>query len=264
MLFVTDLMKSVTWYRDLLGLTYLREFENADTVTGCSLADPEAGYLLSFRLRSATAGQPDARGEHPLIFGVHDVETLDRVYAHAEALGYRPTRGAHTDAQWVEVIDPDGMSTRGRMTLVAVGELLRDADGGLAIRRGGGAVRVAAPVGQPPAVGGDRQRVRGLARKPRRRRRRRGGEIDADSPVVEQLECLVQPGEVILAFAGFELGPGEDPDRDEVDLRPSHELDVFAPNFGRPLLRVIVPAVREASFPQPMFHAGARLRARQR
>ena len=112
MLFVTDLMKSVTWYRDLLGLTYLREFENAGTVTGCSLADPEAGYILSFRLRSATAAQPDARGEHPLIFGVHDVETLDRVYAHAEALGYRPARGEHTDAHWVEVIDPDGMSTR--------------------------------------------------------------------------------------------------------------------------------------------------------
>jgi catechol 2,3-dioxygenase-like lactoylglutathione lyase family enzyme len=112
MLFVTDLAKSVAWYRDLLGLTYLREFETAGTVTGCSLADPDAGFLLSFRLRSATAGRPDARGEHPLIFGVADPETLDRVYAHADALGYRPARGEHTDAQWVEVIDPDGMSTR--------------------------------------------------------------------------------------------------------------------------------------------------------
>jgi catechol 2,3-dioxygenase-like lactoylglutathione lyase family enzyme len=112
MLFVTDLSKSVTWYRDLLGLTYLREFENGGTVTGCSLADPEAGFLLSFRLRSATAAQPDARGEHPLIFGVDDPATLDTVYAHAEALGYRPSRGEHTDAQYVEVIDPDGMSTR--------------------------------------------------------------------------------------------------------------------------------------------------------
>jgi catechol 2,3-dioxygenase-like lactoylglutathione lyase family enzyme len=112
MLFVTDLTKSVSWYRDLLGLAYLREFENAGTVTGCSLADPDAGFLLSFRLRSATAAQPDARGEHPLIFGVEDLATLDRVYAHAEALGYRPSRGEHTDAHWVEVIDPDGQSTR--------------------------------------------------------------------------------------------------------------------------------------------------------
>ncbi len=112
MLFVTDLATSATWYRDLLGLTYLREFDSDGTVTGCSLADPDAGYLLSFRLRSATAAAPDLRGEHPLIFGVRDPQTLDRVFAHAGALGYRPTRGEHTDARWVEVVDPDGICTR--------------------------------------------------------------------------------------------------------------------------------------------------------
>jgi catechol 2,3-dioxygenase-like lactoylglutathione lyase family enzyme len=112
MLPVTDLATSVAWYRRLLGLRYVREFETDGVVTGCALADPAGGYLLSFRLRSATAGDPDLRGEHPLIFGVRDRPALERIRAHATDLGYHPTSGEHGDAAWVEVVDPDGIATR--------------------------------------------------------------------------------------------------------------------------------------------------------
>ena len=109
---VTDLATSAAWYRDLLGLDYLREFESGGVIGGCALGHPDTGYVLALRLRAATAGQPDLRGEHPLIFGVADPASLDRVHAHAAALGYRPTRGQHRDAAWVEVVDPDGIATR--------------------------------------------------------------------------------------------------------------------------------------------------------
>lgn len=36
---VTDLAASAAWYRDLLDLSYVREFGDDDTVTGCALAD---------------------------------------------------------------------------------------------------------------------------------------------------------------------------------------------------------------------------------
>jgi catechol 2,3-dioxygenase-like lactoylglutathione lyase family enzyme len=113
MLPVTDLAVSAAWYRDLLGIPYLREFAGPDgVVTGCAVADLDTGYMISFRLRGTTAGRPDLRGEHPIILQVRDRAALDRVRARAQALGYRPTGGEHADAAWVEVVDPDGIATR--------------------------------------------------------------------------------------------------------------------------------------------------------
>ncbi len=112
MLPVTDLAASAAWYGRLLGLRYVREFETDGVVTGCALADPDGRFLLSFRLRGATAGDPDLRGEHPLIFGVRERPALERIRAHAAGLGYRPTSGEHGDAAWVGVVDPDGIATR--------------------------------------------------------------------------------------------------------------------------------------------------------
>jgi catechol 2,3-dioxygenase-like lactoylglutathione lyase family enzyme len=112
MLPVSDLASSAAWYRDLLGLEYAREFERDGVVTGCALYEVHGHYGISFRLRSTTAGQPDLRGEHPIVLRVRDRSALDRIHAHAAALGYAPTRGTHRDAAWVEVIDPDGIATR--------------------------------------------------------------------------------------------------------------------------------------------------------
>jgi catechol 2,3-dioxygenase-like lactoylglutathione lyase family enzyme len=113
MLPVTDLARSAAWYRDLLGLTYAREFFNDDgMVTGCAVVDPDARYMISFRLRSTTLGDPDLRGEHPIILAVPSRAALARVESHAASLGYRPNSGEHGDAAWVEVVDPDGIVLR--------------------------------------------------------------------------------------------------------------------------------------------------------
>lgn len=112
MLPVSDLARSAVFYRDLLGLTYRREFSRDGVVTGCAFVAPGGAYALSLRRRDTTPGRADLRAEHPLIFRVPDRAALDRVQAHAERLGFAPTWGAHADAEYVEVVDPDGICTR--------------------------------------------------------------------------------------------------------------------------------------------------------
>ncbi len=109
---VADLARSAAWYRDLLGLTYVREFGNADRVTGCALADWRARYMVALRLRSATAGRADLRGEHPVIVEAADAAAAGRVRARADALGIAWSSGRHADGEWTEFLDPDGIALR--------------------------------------------------------------------------------------------------------------------------------------------------------
>ena len=109
---VNDLARSAAFYRDVLGLTYAREFGDADRVTGCALADFDRGYAIALRRRDSTQGGGDMRGEHPVIVSVPDGPALDRVFGRLAAQGFQPTRGEHADAAWVEVVDPDGICTR--------------------------------------------------------------------------------------------------------------------------------------------------------
>ena len=65
---VSDLARSAAFYRDLLGLTYVREFGDGTTITGCALADFDVPYLIALRRRDTLAGgEADLRGEHPVI-----------------------------------------------------------------------------------------------------------------------------------------------------------------------------------------------------
>jgi catechol 2,3-dioxygenase-like lactoylglutathione lyase family enzyme len=108
----TDLAVSAAWFRDLLGLVYLREFERDGRITGCALYDPDAGYLIALRSRETLPGEANLRGEHPAIVGVADRAALDRIANRAAALGYEPVVGEHGDAAWIEVVDPDGTCLR--------------------------------------------------------------------------------------------------------------------------------------------------------
>jgi catechol 2,3-dioxygenase-like lactoylglutathione lyase family enzyme len=109
---VTDLVRSAVWYRDLLGLTYVREFSNADGVTGCALADWQARFLIALRQRSDTAGGADLRGEHPVVIEATDAASAERVRARAAARGIDSTSGTHADGAWIEFVDPGGIALR--------------------------------------------------------------------------------------------------------------------------------------------------------
>src|SRR3954449_2830366 len=86
-----------------------------------------------------------------------------------------------------------------------------------------------------------------LQRQPGWRRGRRRGEVDAHSTGVQQVEHLIQPGEVELAVTRLDLRPGEDADRREVHPRLVHQPDIVAPDLRRPLLRVVVAAIPEST-----------------
>jgi catechol 2,3-dioxygenase-like lactoylglutathione lyase family enzyme len=109
---VSDLARSAAWYRDLLGLDYVREFGDGERVTGCGLVDWSAGYMIALRLRSTIAGEPDLRGEHPIIVSAADAAAAERIRARAEALGIPSTGGIHADGTWLEFLDPDGIALR--------------------------------------------------------------------------------------------------------------------------------------------------------
>jgi catechol 2,3-dioxygenase-like lactoylglutathione lyase family enzyme len=109
---VSDLARSAAFYRDALGLTYAREFGDAHQVTGCALADFDAGFMIALRRRDSTQGGGDMRGEHPVIVGVADRSALDRIFERLTTQGFHPARGEHADAAWVEVVAPDGICAR--------------------------------------------------------------------------------------------------------------------------------------------------------
>ena len=109
---VTDLARSAAWYRDLLGLDYVREFGDGERVTGCALGDFAARYLIALRLRSTTQGTADLRGEHPVVLEARDAAAAARLVRRATALGVPHTSGTHADGTWLEFVDPDGIALR--------------------------------------------------------------------------------------------------------------------------------------------------------
>jgi len=109
---VTDLARSAAWYRDVLDLTYVREFGDSAGVTGCALADWRARFLIALRLRSTTAGGGDLRGEHPVVIEAADPASAERIRTRAAARGIGSTSGTHADGSWIQFVDPDGIDLR--------------------------------------------------------------------------------------------------------------------------------------------------------
>ena len=81
---------------------------------------------------------------------------------------------------------------------------------------------------------------------PHRRGCGAGGEIDGDAGLAELVDDAVEPIEVVHAFFGLKLGPGEDGYGDEVDAGLLHEGYIFVPHFLRPLVGVVIAAVPDA------------------
>lgn len=111
---VTDLQRSVAWYRTLLGLELIREFVEQRVLRGATLADRESGFCIGLRHRDAVPGQPSFPGFDLFALGVSSLEALHELVARCESLGIahgelvdRGPDGTHLD-----VPDPDGTIVR--------------------------------------------------------------------------------------------------------------------------------------------------------
>ncbi|WP_203886294.1 VOC family protein [Planotetraspora kaengkrachanensis] len=111
---VSDLQRSVTWYRSLLGLELGWEFVEQGVVRGAVLVDRATGLLIGLRDRTVIPGQPSLTGFDAFSLGVPSVEALHKLRDRCEQLGF-----AHADLMdrgpggWqLDVPDPDGTVVR--------------------------------------------------------------------------------------------------------------------------------------------------------
>lgn len=110
---VSDLARSVAFYRRLLGLRLWVEIVEDGVVRGAGLMDPHGRFNLSLRDRSVCASQPDLRGFDVVAFRPASRAVLEDLAAHCDRLGI-----AHSGIQQtpggvlLDIPDPDGIVLR--------------------------------------------------------------------------------------------------------------------------------------------------------
>lgn len=112
---VSDLQRSFTWYRSLLGLDLGWEFVENGVLRGATLVDRAAGFLIGLRDREVVPGRPSLSDFDAVSLGVPSVNALrelsqrcDRLgVPHGELVDRGPSGGWQLD-----VPDPDGTVIR--------------------------------------------------------------------------------------------------------------------------------------------------------
>lgn len=110
---VSDLARSVAWYRDLLDLRLWAEFVEDGELRGAGLIDRGGRYNIALRDRTVCAGEPDLRGFDVVAFTPASREALDELVARCDRLGVAH-RGIETRPTGfvLDVPDPDGTVLR--------------------------------------------------------------------------------------------------------------------------------------------------------
>jgi catechol 2,3-dioxygenase-like lactoylglutathione lyase family enzyme len=105
---VSDLARSLEWYRTRLGYQVQIEFVEQGTLMGCALAHPAGGPDLALRLDPARARA--AAGFDYFAIGVPDKEAIDRLARTLDAMGQAHAGVHRASLGWIlpEVLDPDG------------------------------------------------------------------------------------------------------------------------------------------------------------
>ncbi|GAB4588836.1 VOC family protein [Nocardia sp. IFM 10818] len=111
---VTDLARSVAWYRDLLELELVAEFREQGELRGAQLMHPTSGFGIALREREFCAGKPDLAGFDVFAIEVESVDDLrqlaaraaEREFPHHEVID----RGEY--GAFLNIIDPDGLCVR--------------------------------------------------------------------------------------------------------------------------------------------------------
>ena len=109
---VTDLARSLEWYRSRLGYQAQVEFVEHGTLMGVGLTHPAGGPDLGLRLDPERARA--AAGFDYFAIGVPDKAAIDQLARKLDALG-QPHAGVHlASLGWIlpEVLDPDGHALR--------------------------------------------------------------------------------------------------------------------------------------------------------
>lgn len=112
---VSDLQRSVDWYRKAFGLRLGWEFVEDGQVAGAVLTDEGSRYLIGLRRRDLVPGEPAFVGFDLFSLGVGSVEALEAVAKRLDDLGiaHDPPfdRGPGGGVQ-LDVPDPDGTVVR--------------------------------------------------------------------------------------------------------------------------------------------------------
>jgi catechol 2,3-dioxygenase-like lactoylglutathione lyase family enzyme len=110
---VTDLARSVAWYRDLLGLELVAEFREAGELRGAQLMDA-SGFGIAMREREHCVGKPDLTGFDIFAIEVASVDDLRHLAERAAEIGSPHTGVADRGPQgaYLDITDPDGTVLR--------------------------------------------------------------------------------------------------------------------------------------------------------
>lgn len=110
---VTDLARSVTWYRRLLGLRLWAEFVEDGVLVGAGLMDQERRFNIALRQRAFCASRPDLSGFDIVAFLPASRAVLEEMVTRCDRLdiahsGIEDTPGGPR----LDVADPDGTVLR--------------------------------------------------------------------------------------------------------------------------------------------------------
>jgi catechol 2,3-dioxygenase-like lactoylglutathione lyase family enzyme len=111
---VTDLRRSVAWYRSLLALKVAAEFAEQGVVRGVQLMDPSGSYGVALREREYCASKPTLAGFDAFALEVDSVAALYQLAQRCERLGigHRGVQDRGPYGASLDIADPDGTVLR--------------------------------------------------------------------------------------------------------------------------------------------------------
>ena len=110
---VTDLARSVAWYRELFDLRLWTEIVEDGVLRGAALLDPLGRFNIALRDRSVCASQPNLDGFDVVAFLPKSRSLLDELVGRCERLGVAHNGICATPAgDRLDIPDPDGTVLR--------------------------------------------------------------------------------------------------------------------------------------------------------